>query len=55
MAYDHTFEATARKMKTEDLINLQEGMMMLKTNKIKMQQIDLLEDIINERVSKKTK
>ena len=46
----NNFKSAVQKMTTEDLINLQEGMMMLKTNKISMSQIDLLEDIINERV-----
>ena len=47
------FNQAIREMKTEDLINLQEGMMMLKTNKTSMSQIDLLEDVINERVKQK--
>ena len=46
----NNFKSAVQKMTTEDLINLQESMMMLKTNKTSMSQINLLEDIINERV-----
>lgn len=47
------FEKEAKKLTTEELIKLQDDLMAQKYDKERMDQIEILEDIINERVTQK--